>query len=83
MEQEIRELIQRTLADHQLPSVLDASFDLVEQGSVDSLGLLSLATAIERHFGLPLADHEWTLLRSIASIQALIEERRQPSPQPA
>lgn len=80
MEQQIRQLIQETLTDHDLPADIDAGYDLVEQGKVDSLGLLSLATAIERHFGVQVADHEWSLLHSIASIQALIEKRRELAP---
>jgi acyl carrier protein len=77
MEQQIRKLIQETLMDHDIPRDIDAAYDFVEQGKVDSLGLLSLATAIERHFGIQVLDHEWSKLHSIASIQAFVEQRRE------
>jgi acyl carrier protein len=83
MEEEIRQLIQEALVEYQLPDVLETSFDLIELGKVDSLGMLSLATAIEKRFGIEVLDHEWTLLRSIQSIRQLIEKRRAPAAQAA
>lgn len=73
MEQQIKQLIQDTLIDYELPASFSADFDLINQGGVDSLGMLSLSSAVQKHFGIKVKDHEWNLLRSVQAIQTFVE----------
>ena len=83
MEQQIRTLLQEALTEYPLPDVIEADFDLIDQGGVDSLGMLSLASAVQKRFGVVVLDHEWSLLRSVRAIQQFIQERCAVTPQAA
>lgn len=51
---------------------LSPDTDLVEELGVDSLGLLSIASALEKAFQVRIADHELEQLRHIRNIIRLV-----------
>jgi acyl carrier protein len=63
------------------PDELDDDFDLQTGGAVDSLGLLKLVAWMESEFGVSVDESELgpDSLRSVDSIQAFIDERREPA----
>lgn len=76
MELEIKTLIHDVLNEYELPRELENEYDLIVEGGVDSLGMLSLATAVQKHFDVNVPDHEWASLCSIDAIRRFVEERR-------
>lgn len=63
------------------PDELDNDFDLQTGGAVDSLGLLKLVAWMESEFGVSVDESELgpDSLRTVDSIQAFIDERREPA----
>ena len=63
------------------PDELDDDFDLQTGGAVDSLGLLKLVAWMESEFGVSVDESELgpDSLRTVDSIQAFIDERREPA----
>jgi acyl carrier protein len=76
MRNQVIELLQRTLPKHEIADSLDAQADLMDEVGVDSLDLLNVATAMEKEFGVAVADHEWRELRSVQSIVDIIAQRQ-------
>jgi acyl carrier protein len=63
------------------PDELDDDFDLQTGGAVDSLGLLKLVAWMESEFGVSVDESELgpDSLRTVDSIKAFIDERREPA----
>ena len=63
------------------PDELDNDFDLQTGGAVDSLGLLKLVAWMESEFGVSVDESELgpDSLRTVDSIKAFIDERREPA----
>jgi D-alanine--poly(phosphoribitol) ligase subunit 2 len=63
------------------PDELDSDFDLQSGGAVDSLGLLKLVAWMESEFGVSVDESELgpDSLRTVDSIKAFIDERREPA----
>jgi acyl carrier protein len=63
------------------PDELDNDFDLQTGGAVDSLGLLKLVAWMETEFGVSVDESELgpDSLRTVDSIKAFIDERREPA----
>ena len=63
------------------PDELDSDFDLQTGGAVDSLGLLKLVAWMESEFGVSVDESELgpDSLRTVDSIKAFIDERREPA----
>lgn len=63
------------------PDELDSDFDLQTGGVVDSLGLLKLVAWLESDFGVSVDESGLgpDSLRTVDSIKAFIDERREPA----
>ena len=75
MEQSIREYIAQEFLHDRSPSDLEG--DLVEEGVIDSLGIMTLIAYVETQFGARIKPEDVVLenFKSVASIARLVSER--------
>ena len=76
MHEQILSCLQRALPSYAIGNDLASTTDIVDELGVDSLDMLNVATALEKDFGVAVADHEWRELRTVQSIAGLLAQRR-------
>lgn len=78
---EIKQFIVSSFAPDVVPEDIADDFDLLETGTVDSLGLLSLISWLEQRYGLSVSDVDISPMdfRSVAAMDAFVREHA-PSP---
>lgn len=75
MRDQILSLLQQALPEHDVPNDLADDDNYVDALGLDSLDMLSVATALEKAFAIRIEDVEWTKLSSLSQVLALVGAR--------
>lgn len=75
MREQVIQILKQALPEQHIPDALADDTDFVGELGLDSLDLLSVATALEKAFAIRIEDVEWSRLSSLASVLALVGAR--------
>jgi len=76
-ENTIRQFLVTNFAPDMDPSEIEADYDLLEGGVIDSLGLLTLISWVEDHFGISVEDEDLSPAKfsSVDSIRTYVDSQ--------
>lgn len=75
MRDQIIQLLQQALPEQDIPADLADDTDFVGELGLDSLDLLTVATALEKAYAIRIEDVEWARLSSLDSVLTLVRAR--------
>lgn len=78
VQDQLREYIVTQFLYDQNNKALDQDVDLLNEGIVDSMGILQIVNFMEEKFGVRVADDEITpeIFRSLRTLTEFVEEKR-------
>lgn len=75
MRDQIIQLLQQALPEQDIPADLADDTDFVGELGLDSLDMLTVATALEKAYAIRIEDVEWSRLSSLNSVLTLVRAR--------